>query len=56
MASGYEKHACGVDPSRGWGRPRPFENLLVLAVGLVGLAAWIAAIAWAISALIGAIP
>ena len=21
MASGYEKHACGVDPNEGWGKP-----------------------------------
>lgn len=26
MASGYEKHECGVDPSHGWGQSTPQER------------------------------
>lgn len=39
MASGYEKHDCGVDPGGCWGNPRPVESLLIgtVAVALSGL-------------------
>jgi hypothetical protein len=41
MASGYEKHACGVDPNTGWGKPRPVASAL-----LTGAAVALAVIHW----------
>ncbi len=32
MASGYEKHACGVDPNTGWGEPRPVRSTILTGV------------------------
>lgn len=48
MASGYEKHECGVDPAQGWGTMTPREAqvwwvvdrvVLVAGWGLLGLKA-----------------
>ncbi len=35
MASGYEKHACGVDPNTGWGKPRPVASVLLTCAAVV---------------------
>lgn len=34
MASGYEKHACGVDPNTGWGEPRPVLSAILTGVAI----------------------
>jgi len=34
MASGYEKHACGVDPNTGWGKPRPARSAILTGVAI----------------------
>jgi hypothetical protein len=34
MASGYEKHACGVDPNTGWGKPRPVQSAILTSVAI----------------------
>lgn len=34
MASGYEKHACGVDPNTGWGEPRPMRSAILTGVAI----------------------
>ncbi len=35
MASGYEKHTCGVDPNTGWGKPRPVASALLTGAAVV---------------------
>lgn len=35
MASGYEKAACGVDPSTGWGKPSRRESWAMTALALL---------------------
>ena len=37
MASGYEKHACGVDPNEGWGKPSRLDRTLSIAYIATGL-------------------
>jgi hypothetical protein len=39
MASGYEKHECGVDPNKGWDLSRPFR----LSDILIAVLAWVLA-------------
>jgi hypothetical protein len=34
MASGYEKHACGVDPNTGWGKPQPVRSAILTGVAI----------------------
>lgn len=34
MASGYEKHACSVDPNTGWGEPRPVRSAILTSVAI----------------------
>lgn len=49
MASGYEKHACGVNPNEGWGKPTRRDRwisglylgaALTLVFGMLASAIW----------------
>lgn len=49
MASGYEKHACGVDPNEGWGKPTRRDrwvSRLYLGVVMSFVLGGLAAAAW----------